>query len=92
MRKETIGTCPVCSGKLLATRLTCNACSTEIHGEFELSRFSYLTREELAFIETFIKCQGNLKDVQNVTSLSYPTVKKAHLHATERQRLANWDY
>ena len=40
MRKEVIGTCPVCQNSLLATRLSCNVCHTEITGEFELSRFS----------------------------------------------------
>lgn len=76
MRKEVIGTCPVCQNSLLATRLSCNVCHTEITGEFELSRFSYLNKEELNFIETFIKVYGNIKEMEKELDISYPTVKK----------------
>jgi len=76
MRKEVIGTCPVCQNSLLATRLSCNVCHTEITGEFELSRFSYLNKEELNFIETFIRVYGNIKEMEKELDVSYPTVKK----------------
>jgi len=76
MRKEVIGTCPVCQNTLLATRLSCNVCHTEITGEFELSRFSYLNKEELSFIETFIRVYGNIKEMEKELDISYPTVKK----------------
>lgn len=76
MRKEVIGTCPVCQNSLLATRLSCNVCHTEITGEFELSRFSYLNKEELSFIETFIRVYGNIKEMEKELDVSYPTVKK----------------
>ena len=76
MRKEVIGTCPVCQNSLLATRLSCNVCHTEITGEFELSRFSYLNKEELNFIETFIRVYGNIKEMEKELDISYPTVKK----------------
>jgi hypothetical protein len=35
-----------------------------------------MNREDLRFIEIFLKSQGNLKDVQAEMGLSYPTVKK----------------
>lgn len=76
MRKEVIGTCPVCQNSLLATRLSCNVCHTEITGEFEMSRFSYLNKEELSFIETFIRVYGNIKEMEKELDVSYPTVKK----------------
>ena len=76
MRKEVIGTGPVCQNTLLATRLSCNVCHTEITGEFELSRFSYLNKEELSFIETFIRVYGNIKEMEKELDISYPTVKK----------------
>ncbi len=76
MRKEVIGTCPVCSNKLIATRLTCQMCNTEISGEFELSRFSNLSKEELYFVETFVKVYGNIKEMEKELNVSYPTVKK----------------
>lgn len=76
MRKEVIGTCPVCGNELMATRLTCNCCHTEITGEFALSRFSSLDKEELKFVETFIRVQGNIKEMEKEFMVSYPTVKK----------------
>jgi len=76
MKKEVIGICPVCNNTLLATRLTCNHCHTEITGEFSLSRFSYLSKDELAFVETFIRVQGNIKEMEKELNVSYPTVKK----------------
>src|SRR5690554_6534213 len=76
MRKELIGTCPVCSNKLIATKLTCQVCNTEISGEFELSRFSNLTKDELYFVETFIQVYGSIKEMEKVLNISYPTVKK----------------
>lgn len=76
MRNEVFGTCPVCGNQLLATRLTCSRCHTEITGEFALSRFSYLNRDELQFVETFIRVQGNIKEMEKEFEISYPTVKK----------------
>jgi hypothetical protein len=76
MKREVIGVCPVCSSDLLATRLTCVNCHTEITGEFSLSKFSYLNRDELYFIETFIRVQGNIKEMERELNVSYPTVKK----------------
>lgn len=76
MRKEVIGICPVCTNKLIATRLTCQSCQTEISGEFELSRFSNLSKEDLYFVETFVKVYGNIKEMEKELNVSYPTVKK----------------
>ena len=76
MRKEVIGTCQVCQNTLMATRLTCHVCHTEITGDFELSRFSYLNKEELSFVETFIRVYGNIKEMEKELNVSYPTVKK----------------
>lgn len=76
MRKEVIGICPVCQNQLVATRLTCLSCHTEINGEFSLSRFSYLSRDELQFVETFVRVSGNIKEMEKEFGVSYPTVKK----------------
>lgn len=80
MRKEVIGTCPVCSNKLLATRLTCQVCHTEITGEFELSRFSNLSKDEIDFVETFVSVYGSIKEMEKKLGISYPTVKKTLDH------------
>ena len=76
MRKEVIAICPVCQHDLVATKLSCPSCLTEISGEFALSRFSYLNKEELHFVETFVKVFGNIKEMEKELNVSYPTVKK----------------
>lgn len=76
MLNKAIGKCPVCEGRLQVSRLSCKKCNIDITGDFELSKFSYLNKDELDFVETFLKCQGNLKDVQNILGISYPTAKK----------------
>ena len=62
--------------KLIVSRLSCDSCNIDITGKFELNKFTYLEREQLEFVETFLRCQGNLKDVQNELGISYPTAKK----------------
>jgi len=77
MRKEVLGACPVCGGRMHVRELGCKSCDITIRGEFELSPFNALSKEELRFVEIFIRTQGNLREVQSELGLSYPTVKKA---------------
>ncbi|MBZ4684008.1 MAG: hypothetical protein PWP46_1654 [Fusobacteriaceae bacterium] len=76
MSNNVLGLCPVCSNKLKVTKLKCSNCNTEIGGDFHLSRFEYLTKEQLYFIEVFIKNRGNIKEIEKELSISYPTVRK----------------
>lgn len=75
MAYKVISKCPVCSSKLKITRLKCTRCGTVIENEFELSNMEYLNEEQLYFIEVFIKCRGNIKDVEKELGISYPTVR-----------------
>lgn len=76
MKNVVIGTCPVCSNQLSVTKLSCGHCHTEITGDFTLSKFSYLDKDELYFVENFLKAEGNIKDMERLLEISYPTVKK----------------
>jgi hypothetical protein len=76
MIKNVIGECPICQSDLNVTRLKCSNCNTEISGEFQLSKFSYLSKEHLYFIEVFIKNKGNIKQIEKELGISYPTVKR----------------
>lgn len=75
MKKEVIGKCPVCGGSLTVTRLTCSKCDTNIEGDFQLSKFQLLSREDLEFAESFIKNRGSIKAMEKEMGVSYPTVK-----------------
>lgn len=76
MENEFVGYCPRCNDKLIATRLVCKNCNLELTGDFGFSKFDYLTKDELDFIECFLKCQGNFKALQKEQSMSYPAAKK----------------
>lgn len=74
--RKIISNCPVCQEELIVKTLACNNCHTEVTGEFKLSKFNYLTTEELYFIEVFMKNRGSIKAVEKELNISYPTVKK----------------
>ena len=69
------GKCPACENTLKITRLECDKCGTVIEGDFEIGRFSRLEREQLNFIEAFIRCRGSIKLMEKEMNLSYPTIK-----------------
>ena len=73
---NVIGECPICKSDLQVTKLSCNNCGTGISGNFTLSKFNYLSKEHLYFIEVFIKNKGNIKQIEKELGISYPTVKK----------------
>ena len=52
--------CPLCSGEVTVTRIYCQDCDTTIEGRFTGGPFSQLTQEQLAFVETFIRCEGKI--------------------------------
>jgi hypothetical protein len=72
---KLINECPVCSSKLKAIQLKCNTCGTVIESEFELSKFETLNKEQLNFVEVFLKNRGIIKDVEKELGISYPTVR-----------------
>lgn len=73
--KQVISRCPVCGRELTVARLRCGGCETVIENSFRLSKFDYLSDEELAFTETFLCCRGNIKEVEKALGISYPTVR-----------------
>lgn len=67
--------CPVCGERLSVTRLHCRACDTTIEGQFEFGRFGRLTADQLAFVETFLRCEGKLNRMERELGFSYPTLR-----------------
>jgi hypothetical protein len=68
-------TCPVCDERLSVTRYHCRSCDTTIEGHFDVGRFGRLSTEQLAFIETFIRCEGKLSRMEPELGMSYPTLR-----------------
>lgn len=54
-----------------------------VRGEFDLNEFATLHGENLEFLRLYIKVRGNLKEVERILGVSYPTVR-ARLDATLR--------
>ncbi len=75
MKYKAPGICPVCNHELSITRLSCSFCSTKLEGDFITCKFCQLPDEQRDFIEVFIKCRGNIKDVEKELRISYPTVR-----------------
>lgn len=70
-----LGACPVCGEALTVTRLWCPACDTTVEGHFHGGPFAGLEREQLAFVETFVRCEGKLNRMERELGLSYPTIR-----------------
>ena len=75
--------CPLCNGELTVTRIYCRDCDTTIEGRFLPGAFPQLTQEQLAFIETFIRCEGKITRMEAELGLSYPTIRN-RLHEVIR--------
>lgn len=69
------GKCPVCGQELSITRLSCQGCHSTLEGEFNSCKFCQLQPEQTEFIEVFLRCRGNIKEVEKELGISYPTVR-----------------
>ena len=67
--------CPVCREQLTVIRLHCRNCDTALEGYFDTGRFGRLSSEQLAFVETFVRCEGKLNRMEREMGLSYPTLR-----------------
>jgi hypothetical protein len=88
MMPEFSGLCPICGDHMAVTRLQCPSCHSTLEGTFTLTsaaslaqtRLERLTRDQLEFVEAFVRCRGIIKNVEDMLGISYPTVK-ARLNA-----------
>jgi len=67
--------CPVTGGPLLVTKLECEESGVTIEGRFTPNEFAMLPEENLEFLRIFVKVRGNLKEVERILGLSYPTIR-----------------
>lgn len=67
--------CPVTGGPLIVTRLECEESGVKIEGRFEPNEFAVLPEENLEFLRLYVRVRGNLKEVERILGLSYPTVR-----------------
>jgi hypothetical protein len=75
MQRHVPTTCPSCSETMHITEFTCPRCSTRVQGDFPASGLLRLKQEQLEFVEVFLRCRGNIKEVERDLKISYPTVR-----------------
>lgn len=72
---KAVGRCPACGEALAVRRLQCPCCEVSVEGRFPPSPYAALLPEQLSFLEIFLRARGNLREVERVLGLSYPTVR-----------------
>lgn len=75
MKSDILGKCPVCARDTEIIKIKCDYCGTSIEGHFKPCKFCRLTNEQKMFVDVFIKCRGNIKEMEKELGVSYPTVK-----------------
>ncbi len=67
--------CPVTGETLEVTRLRGPTSGVVIEGEFRPNEFALLDGDALEYLRLFVKVRGNLKEVERMLGVSYPTVR-----------------
>ena len=75
-KAKALALCPSCSMRLNVSRMTCPDCGLVIEGDFATSRLGLLAPEQQRFVEIFLTSRGNIREVEQVLNISYPTVRK----------------
>jgi hypothetical protein len=74
--RKVLEQCPSCGGNIEITRLNCTSCETIILGRYEPCPFCRLSPESTRFLETFVRCRGNVKEMERELGISYWTVRR----------------
>lgn len=74
--RKMVSKCPMCDGQSFTIeKVRCDECGTRVEGSFKVTKLGSLSQEHQDFIELFVKCRGNIKDVERELGVSYPTVR-----------------
>ncbi len=75
VKKRLVTECPVCDTGLYVSELSCPNCQTRLSGAFAQTPLAQLTPDQQAFVLTFVRCRGIIRDVERTLGISYPTVR-----------------
>ena len=73
--RRLITTCPSCQGDMIVTEVSCTVCDTVVRGSYTGCTFCELSDENLRFLEIFVACRGNVKQMERETGLGYWTIR-----------------
>jgi len=74
--RKILERCPSCGGALEVTRLNCTSCETVVAGRYQPCPFCRLSPESTQFLLTFVRCRGNVKEMERELGTSYWTVRR----------------
>ena len=66
---------PVSGGPLIISELVCEESGVSIRGRFDIPRYGRMDEEQTKFLDTFLRCRGNITGVERELGVSYPTVR-----------------
>ncbi|MEM7147136.1 MAG: DUF2089 family protein [Verrucomicrobiota bacterium] len=75
-RKSLSSRCLFCDGELEITQLRCGSCDTSIDSTLAIPSFFRLPNDLQLFVLVFLRCRGNIREVEKELGISYPTVCK----------------
>ncbi len=67
--------CPVCDSIMEVKVLECPSCEVRLEGSFTPSPLKYLGEKEEEFVMLFLQARGNIKEMERLLGISYPTVR-----------------
>jgi len=67
--------CPDCGHPMNIALVRCGTCDTTMEGQFEVSPLATLPLDEQVFVIAFVRHHGSLRRMEDLFSISYPTVK-----------------
>lgn len=73
--RKIIENCPACRGDVAVTRISCTECDCEVTGHFQPTIFNRLSPQSLAFVETFVRLRGNIKDMERELNIPYSAIR-----------------
>ena len=76
MAKKLSSRCLFCNEDLAITCLHCKGCGTKIESELVIPRYFRLGQDLQEFVLVFLRCRGNIREVEKELGISYPTVCK----------------
>lgn len=74
--RKVLETCPSCEQRsLVVSEMTCTRCATTVRSQYETTIFARLDRENLRFIEIFVRNKGNVKEMERELGVSYWAIR-----------------
>ena len=73
--KPVSDACPYCDRMMRVVQMACKHCKVTVGAEFPMSRIGRLPVEHQRFVEMFVLCGGNLKELAQQVGVSYPTIR-----------------